>query len=53
VQDSPAAFLLELVRHPITLALTLGVALTILSTTPLWPRLRAALARPRRPRPPG
>lgn len=52
VQDSPAAFLFELVRHPITLTLTLGIALAILTATPLWPRLEAACSRLRQPRQP-
>jgi len=45
VQDDPAAFALELVIHPITLVLTLSIALLLLSQSPAWAAGRARLAR--------
>jgi putative tricarboxylic transport membrane protein len=45
VHESWSGFALELVGHPITLLLTLGLALSLLRGTPWWPRLVARLRR--------
>ncbi len=45
VHDSWLGFALELVSHPITLVLTVGIVLSALRGTPLWPRLVAKLRR--------
>jgi putative tricarboxylic transport membrane protein len=45
VHDSWARFALELVSHPITLVLTLGILWSVLRGTPLWPKLVGALRR--------
>jgi putative tricarboxylic transport membrane protein len=45
VHESWTGFALELVSHPITLLLTLGIVLSVLRGTPLWPRLVARLQR--------
>ena len=45
VHESWSGFAVELVGHPITLLLTLGLALSLLRGTPWWPRLVARLRR--------
>ncbi|MCS6879657.1 MAG: tripartite tricarboxylate transporter permease [Geminicoccaceae bacterium] len=46
VRESWTGFLLELVSHPITFVLLIGILLSVLRGTPLWPRLSARLPRP-------
>lgn len=41
VRESWIGFALELVSHPITLILLLGIIISLLRGTPLWPQLRA------------
>ncbi|MEM8664268.1 MAG: tripartite tricarboxylate transporter permease, partial [Pseudomonadota bacterium] len=43
-RGDPLTFLADFVTHPISLVLTLGVRLMLLSQTPLWPRRRAGNA---------
>ena len=45
VHESWAGFALELVSHPITVVLTLGILVSVLRGTPWWPRLVARLRR--------
>ncbi len=45
VHESWAGFALELVSHPITLVLLLGIVSSVLRGTPFWPRLAAKLRR--------
>jgi putative tricarboxylic transport membrane protein len=48
VQDNVATFLLEFVRHPITLVLTLAIILLLLNKSPVWPAVVGRLRRSQR-----
>lgn len=43
--DDPLVFLLDFVTHPISLVLTIGFVLLLLSQTPFWPRRRGSARR--------